>query len=599
MSSSFSSQNGFEKLTMLVSDTTITFKKEKGMTGKNVLVSKRETGEFVTYQDTREPAEKKQKAFLIYGLLGTISLNAGIYFAVVTGAEPVCEMRGNTIWKTKSFMLQRNAPSVDGISIREAEDDLKYISLLENYLNTKHFYFSYQYDLSNPIAKQPTLLKIETCNAKFVFNQQFLSNFAKVAKKSIIDEKQDLTNFNSFCLPIIQGFVQVKELNINENSLKIALLSRRSVQRSGTRYHCRGGDDQGNVANFVETEQILISDEKIFSFLMIRGSIPLAWSQQINMKYKPRLFVNSDSVVNLEILKNHVNQLTSAYGKPILFVNLVNKSGYERPLGEEMTRTMEQYEPSSDLKYFHFDFHHECRAFGWSRLNDLIGSVKKYFEQFGYYECSNNLSSIFQKQIGIVRVNCVDSLDRTNVFLGLIGKSMLLRQLKQIELIEPATTSLEKFPFAENTFKNIWADNGDFISELYTGTAALKSDFTRTGKRSLYGLLNDGFKSIKRYYLNNYEDAQLEDATALLSGSYSVKRGLQSPFKVKRNLKKQLMIVVLVYLALLFLYYFLVKRNFSLAVSYLLVIFCFFRFVILKNGRMFVAIPHLSSTKSS
>ena len=51
----------------------------------------------------------------------------------------------------------------------------------------------------------------------------------------------------------------------------------------------------------------------------------------------------------------------------------------------------------------------------------------------------------FQKQIGIVRVNCVDSLDRTNVFLRLIGKSMLLRQLKQIELIEPATTSLEKF----------------------------------------------------------------------------------------------------------------------------------------------------------
>ena len=32
MSGSFSSQNGFKKLAMLVSDTTITFKKEKGMT---------------------------------------------------------------------------------------------------------------------------------------------------------------------------------------------------------------------------------------------------------------------------------------------------------------------------------------------------------------------------------------------------------------------------------------------------------------------------------------------------------------------------------------------------------------------------------------
>lgn len=595
MASSSSSQNGFEKLSMFVSDTTITFKKERGLTGKNLLVSKRETSEFVMCQDSREPSEKKLKTFLVYGLLGTITLNAGIYFVVLTGAEPVCELKGNTIWKTKSFMLQRNAPSTDGISMREASDDSKYVSLLEHYLNSKHFYFSYQYDLSSAIAKQPSVVKIENCNSKFVFNQVLLGNFARTAKKSVIDEKQDLTNFNSFCLPIIQGFVQVKDFSISGSSMKIALLSRRSVQRSGTRYHCRGGDSQGNVANFVETEQILISNEKIFSLLMLRGSIPLSWSQQINMKYKPKLAVGSDSVGNLEILKNHVNQLTSAYGKPVLLVNLVNKSGYERPLGEEMTRTVEQYEPSNDLKYFHFDFHHECRAFGWSRLNDLIGSIKKYFDQFGYYECSGNLSSTFQKQIGIVRVNCVDSLDRTNVFLGLIGKSMLLKQLKQIEAIEPTMNGIENFPFAEKTFKNIWADNGDFISELYTGTPALKSDFTRTGKRSLYGLLNDGFKSIRRYYLNNYEDADLEDATALLSGSYIVRRGTQSPFKKKRNLKKQLMIALLFYFFGLFLFYFFIKRNFPLSMASLLVLVGYVRVVILKNGRLFVAIPRLST----
>jgi hypothetical protein len=39
----------------------------------------------------------------------------------------------------------------------------------------------------------------------------------------------------------------------------------------------------------------------------------------------------------------------------------------------------------------------------------------------------------------------------------------------------------------------------------YAGTGALKSGFTRTGKRTLGGLLDDGAKSVTRYYLNNFK----------------------------------------------------------------------------------------------
>lgn len=37
------------------------------------------------------------------------------------------------------------------------------------------------------------------------------------------------------------------------------------------------------------------------------------------------------------------------------------------------------------------------------------------------------------------------------------------------------------------------------------GTGALKSGFTRTGKRSVGGLIDDGVKSMARYYLNNFK----------------------------------------------------------------------------------------------
>ncbi len=53
-------------------------------------------------------------------------------------------------------------------------------------------------------------------------------------------------------------------------SFTLLLISRRSVFRQGTRYRRRGIDSAGNVANFVETEQVtLFNDGAIASYLQV------------------------------------------------------------------------------------------------------------------------------------------------------------------------------------------------------------------------------------------------------------------------------------------------------------------------------------------
>lgn len=52
----------------------------------------------------------------------------------------------------------------------------------------------------------------------------------------------------------------------------------------------------------------------------------------------------------------------------------------------------------------------------------------------------------------------------------------------------------------------VWADHADSISKAYAGSGALKTDFTRTNKRTRKGLLEDGYKSVLRYLKNNYFD---------------------------------------------------------------------------------------------
>ena len=86
--------------------------------------------------------------------------------------------------------------------------------------------------------------------------------------------------------------------------MHLALISRRSRFRAGTRYFRRGIDREGNVANFNETEQILLLEGNSrsepnsldnyaakFSFVQIRGSIPVFWSEINTLRYIPDLQV--------------------------------------------------------------------------------------------------------------------------------------------------------------------------------------------------------------------------------------------------------------------------------------------------------------------
>lgn len=95
----------------------------------------------------------------------------------------------------------------------------------------------------------------------------------------------------------------------------------------------------------------------------------------------------------------------------------------------------------------------------------------------------------------------------------------------------------------------MWTDNADAISILYTGTPALKTDFTRTGKRSYMGAMNDGINSVTRYYINNFCDGYNHDCLdisqkQLTHKSALIKRGWLTSLKLT-----MLSIVAMVYAA--------------------------------------------------
>ena len=170
-------------------------------------------------------------------------------------------------------------------------------------------------------------------------------------------------------------------------------------------------------------------------------------------------------------------------------------------------------------------------------------------------------------------------------------------------------TSFEKFEDKVSlvkTFKNVWADNADFCSLQYAGTGALKTDFTRTGKRTRMGALKDGVNSLTRYYFNNFVDGFRQDAVDLFLGVHVVSRdegtAIPSILQPPRNIRTTVLPLILIFgLAMFFLSLFIPASDGTYHVSYILfwaVAVGFTLFYIFRHGTEFVNSPRLSSDAS-
>jgi hypothetical protein len=328
--------------------------------------------------------------------------------------------------------------------------------------------------------------------------------------------------------------LELRSATINHRDFLFCLIARRSRHRVGTRYFCRGIDDNGDVANFNETEQIILLDplpenggmpstrgrvdgRERLSFVQIRGSVPVYWAEVNNLRYKPDLQIMDKPETGVSF-KKHLSKMTDKYNSMIL-VNLVNQKGYEQPVKEAFERAMQVADNDPNVakysRYLYWDFHAECRKMRFDRISILVDRLQEALNDMGWFHGSapsstgfGNVSSptrLLSKQTGVIRSNCMDCLDRTNVAQSALGKWALNQQLRKVGVLSPKE-SVEDHEEFMVTFRNVWADHADNISNAYAGSGALKTDFTRTGKRTKEGLLQDGYNSVLRYVRNNFFD---------------------------------------------------------------------------------------------
>ena len=318
----------------------------------------------------------------------------------------------------------------------------------------------------------------------------------------------------------VEGVLQTLDESSEPTNFLLTLISRRSTLRPGLRYLRRGIDDQGHTANSVETEQILSKaswddQENVYSFTSIRGSIPLFFSQS-PYAFKPVPTLQHSPKVNHDAFRRHFAEVIKRYGA-MHAVSLVDKTGGEAPIGEQYEKHTQQLNEEGGISgtqigFQWFDFHAVCRGMKFENVKLLVDSLDACLDRFGY--TIERGEKLLTKQIGVVRTNCMDCLDRTNVAQSAYASRVLEKQLRH----EGIEVDLAKDPTTQ-WFNTLWADNGDAISKQYSSTAALKGDYTRTRKRNYRGAINDLGLTLSRYYNNIVSDFFSQAAIDYLLGN--------------------------------------------------------------------------------
>lgn len=534
-----------------------------------------------------------KKTVSSFGLLGFVRFLHGYYLILIIKRRKVASIGYHTVYKvedTKLIYIPNEQPT------EHLDEETKFVRTFSRIDLSSNFYFSYSYDLSHNLQYNLSFVRPARLIPDFLrsrrseYNREEESFTSDTVTSKNTDSSPPITsklpthflvktrsharfvwnshliNFpelhDDWKIPLIHGFVAQANISIYGKPVYITLIARRSRLYSGTRFLKRGLNLEGDVANEVETEQIVhdasvssFSKGFFTSFVQMRGSLPDRWSQDAS-KIVPKPPITQDFIDPYhEATGKHFNNLLKRYGSPIVVLNLIKqneKKQHESVLHGMLNSSvgyLNQFLPQQHaIKLIAFDMalcnksHNEnvmkrlgkigfniirvvgiFRSWTSARKSKYDNTYTMHLRQrtfnrqpssfrIGGYRLRNGQSL----QNGIVRVNCVDSLDRTNTAQFALGKTALAFQLQALGVLcEP---SLDYDTDAVRLLEQLYEDHGDTIALQYGGSQLVHRVKTYRKIAPITSHSREIMQTLSRYYSNTFSDAEKQNVINLFLG---------------------------------------------------------------------------------
>ncbi|WOK97567.1 phosphoinositide phosphatase SAC3-like [Canna indica] len=491
-----------------------------------------------------------------YGIAGFVKFLGPYYMLLITKRRKIGTICGHTIYAVSKSEMIAVPNSVVRSSMTYSKDENRYKRLLHSVDITKDFFFSYSYKIMRSL--QMNLCDNETgpviYESMFVWNEFLTRGIRNLLKNT------------TWTVPLVYGFFKQAKLSLAGENFWLTLIARRSRHFAGTRYLTRGINEKGEVANDVEIEQIISEDapvgipSEITSVVQNRGSIPLFWSQETSkFNIRPDIILHKKDK-KFEATSLHFKNLLTRYGSPIVILNLV-KSHEKKPreslLRAEFANAIDyinkDLSEAKHLKFLHWDIQRDTRRRGANVL-ELLGKVAtRALDITGFFHLCITPSLRIQEDLipdsadktyngdklakppkfqrGVLRTNCIDCLDRTNLAQYAYGLAALGRQLNALGFIDVLEVVPDS-PLVDDLMV-FYEIMGDKLALQYGGSTAHNKIFSeRRGQWKAATRSQELLRTIQRYYSNAYMDAEKQAGINIFLGHFQ-------PHKVKPALWEQ------------------------------------------------------------
>ncbi|ETW81555.1 hypothetical protein HETIRDRAFT_318364 [Heterobasidion irregulare TC 32-1] len=492
----------------------------------------------------------KPKVF--FGIVGFIKFTAGWYMILITKRSVVALLGGHYLYHCENTEI---VPICSSHRVDRPGEEQRLMNIFKQVDMSKNFYLSYTYDLTSTL--QSNLTSQNTSGSSWSFNNRYAWNY-RMFMAAFSD--QDKSRMKShWVLPLIHGHVDQAKLTVLGRVIYVTLIARRSRHYAGARYLRRGVNDEGNVANEVETEQIVSEalttpfyypaqrgssqdqaqrrlNPHYTSYVQYRGSIPIYWAQeQNNMSPKPPIEI---SVVDpfYTAASRHFDNLFARYGTPVMILNLIKKrepQPRESKLLDEYTRCVDYLNqflpPGKKMEYRAWDMSRAYKEKTQDVISYLEDLAEESIQMTGFFHSGPEPYSHYLRdqerwvwrnsmllQNGICRTNCVDCLDRTNAAQFVFGKRALGHQLYALGVVDSPDLAFDSD--SVNMLTEMYHDHGDILALQYTGSALVNRVETYRRLPHWNSHSRDIIENFRRYYTNSLLDADKQAAIDLFLG---------------------------------------------------------------------------------
>ncbi|KAH9916211.1 SacI homology domain-containing protein [Fomitopsis serialis] len=384
------------------------------------------------------------RARVFFGIAGFVQFTAGWYMIVISKRSVVALLGGHYIYHCESTDI---LPVCFNHKIDKPAEEQRLMNIFKQVDMSKNFYFSHQ--LEEPLA-----------------------------------------------IALIHGHVDQAKLTVLGRVIFITLIARRSRHHAGARYLKRGVNDEGNVANEVETSRssprrsppVLLpcaahpgrrtpkpaTSPNFTSYVQYEAASRL-WAQETNsMSPKPPMRRHGP-VLHCRVPT--LADLFARYGAPLMLLNLIKKR-------EPVPRESKLASSTSNDGFFH------SGPEPFSHALDIEAELNA---------SDRSWRGTMLLQNGICRTNCVDCLDRTNAAQFVFGKRALGHHL--------------------NMLTEMYHDHGDSLALQYTGSALVNRVETYRRMPHWNSHSRDIIENLRRFYANSLLDADKQAAINLFLGS--------------------------------------------------------------------------------